>query len=187
MKTLKRRLIPLFLWLLVPAVLLTDPSVIAAGEKSSPEGLLKAAYIYNFAKFVDWPATSFKDSDSPLIIAIVGRDPMEDALKALEGKEVQGRKISVFFWNKVENLLPCHILYVGFSEQRNLAAIFQKTRDWDVLTVGEAEGFILSGGIILFFLEENKIRFEINNDMAFWNNLRISSRLMQLSRTPKKN
>ncbi|MBN1141146.1 MAG: YfiR family protein, partial [Deltaproteobacteria bacterium] len=149
--------------------------------------LLKAAYIYNFAKFVEWPAASFNAPDSPLTIAIVGRDPMAEALKTLEGKEVRGRRIAVFRWEHLEQSAPCHILYIGSSERKNLGAIFKKVAAWDVLTVGAMEEFIHQGGIIMFFLEKNKVRFEINPDMASWKKLHISSHLMRLSRSPEKN
>lgn len=181
-----KSLLTTFLFLSISGTLQADPHGVFSQGNPSPEQLVKAAYIYNFAKFVEWPPTCFEKPESPLKIAIVGRDPMSKALETLRGKTVQGRNIVVFRWEQPQLLAPCHILYIAASERKKLDAIFKRIAGWDVLTVGETEDFIPMGGIILFFPEASRIRFEINRDMASWKNLRISSHLMRLSKSPTR-
>jgi YfiR/HmsC-like len=144
---------------------------------------VKAAFLYNFAKFVDWPAESFADSSAPLIIGVVGTDPFGRALdEAINGKSVSGRQLTVRRLKWGQNLRGCHVLFISSSERQRLPQIMQSLRGSSVLTVGDVEEFIQQGGIINFILEASKVRFEINSRVADQAGLKISSKLLQLGK-----
>lgn len=174
--------------LFVVIVLCIPASDIKKAYAKSPalqEYQVKAAFLYNFAKFIEWPAEAFKDANNFLIIGIIGRDPFGDALDVLEQKSIAGRKILIRRFASVEDLQRCHILFISNSEKENLPNIFKAIRKWHVLTVGEMKGFPQSGGMVNFILVDNKIQFEINVDAAQQANLRISSQLLKLARIVK--
>jgi hypothetical protein len=134
---------------------------------------------------VDWPE-AFEYSDEPMVIAIFGKDPFGPVLeRTLHGRLVRGRSVIIRRPTRIEDLLPCQILFVSSSEQNRLAAILRALRGASVLTVGEAEGFLQVGGMIAFLVEHDKVRFEINEDAARRNRLRIDSRLLTLAKAPK--
>lgn len=151
------------------------------------EGEVKAAFVYNFAKFVDWPPQAFADPSSPIIIGIVADDSFGDALdRAVEGKIVQGRKIVVKRWSRDQSFPHCHILFISSTESNFLKEIFQKIKGSSVLTIGEADGFAQQGGMINLVLSDNKVRFEINQKNAESAGLNISSKLLTLAKTVLK-
>ena len=144
---------------------------------------IKAAFLYNFAKFVEWPPEAFSDAKSPIVIAILGEDPFDPSLEEIiAGKTVQGRPLVVKHWKNLDGSWQCHILFVSASARGFLGDIFQKTGLSNVLTVGEMEGFAQRGGMINFILFENKVRFEINHKAAESAGLKISSKLLSLAR-----
>ena len=157
-----------------------------AKSPASQEYQVKAGFLFNFAKFIEWPADAFKDANNFLIIGIIGRDPFGDALDVLEQKSIADRKILIRRFASVEDLQRCHILFISNSEKENLPNIFKAIRKWHILTVGEMKGFPQSGGMINFILVDNKIQFEINVDAAQRANLRISSQLLKLARIVKE-
>jgi hypothetical protein len=155
----------------------------ASAEGPSREYAVKAAFIYNFAQFIEWPADAFKDATSPLVIGIVGDDPFQGALeKAVSGKTVGGRAFSIRHLAADDDLKSCHILFLAASESGKTIEILRKLGGLSVLTIGETDDFPWSGGVIRFFLEDNKVRFEINPDAAESSKLKISSKLMKLAR-----
>ena len=142
----------------------------------------KAVFLYNFAKFVEWPAESFSDADAPIIIGILGNDPFGKVIDgAIKDKTVKGRKLSIKRFEKIEDVAVCHILFISSSEEKYLPAIMETLKDSSILTVGEVKQFAQRGGIINFILKENKIRFEINVDAAERAKLKISSKLLKLA------
>jgi len=143
---------------------------------------VKAAFLYNFAKFVEWPPGAFPDPNSPLIIGVVGEDPFGEALDfAVAGKLVQGRPLEVRRWRRFENVDSCHILLFSSSDRRTLPESLRQLGSLPVLTVGEPEEFIEAGGVLRFLLENNRVRFDINNLNAKKAGLKISSRLLALA------
>jgi hypothetical protein len=163
----------------------------AVAQSQSPpeyqEYQVKAAFLYNFAKFVEWPAESFKDAQAPLILGILGKDPFGESLDRLRDQNIQGRKLLIKRSDKVEDLAKCHILFISAAEKEHLSAILKITRDWHVLTVGDTKGLIQSGVIINFIIIEKKIRFEINTDAAQRAGLKISAQLLKLAKIHKEN
>lgn len=169
---------------LVAAGALTG-SVPQARAQSEPptEYQIKAAFLYNFAKFVEWPADTFADPHAPLVLGIVGEDPFGSALDKLAvDKTVNGRGLVIKRLKQGPDLRNCHILFVSSSERKRIPQILGSLQGASVLTVGETERFAQSGGVIDFILEENKVRFEINSDAAARARLNISSKLLALAR-----
>ncbi len=150
----------------------------------SREYAIKAAYLYQFGRYVEWPAQSFADNRSPLIIGVLGTDPFGGILEEIaRTKRIEGRPIVVRRFTSMADYPACHILFITSSvgpEQK--AAAIQKAQGTHTLLVGEEPGFVEHGGTINFFLEENKIRFEINAEVAKKNQLKISSKLLSLAK-----
>lgn len=171
-------------WLLCLLLIFTCGSFASSvGGEEPAEHQLKAAFLYNFTQFVDWPAAAFSSIDAPFAVAVIGADPFEGGLeRIMEGKSVRGRRIVVRHFGSLEELGTCHLLYVSRSEDELLPALFQQLAGKSVLTVGETDGFPWAGGTIRFFIQENKIRFEISPASAERARLKISSKLMKLAR-----
>lgn len=153
-----------------------------AQASSSREYAIKAVFLYNFAKFVEWPSRSFEDSTTPIILCILGKDPFGVFLKPIKDKTVKGKKIIVKYSSKIEDMEKCHVLFVGESEDKQLVRILARIRDWNVLTVSDIGDFAQRGGIIGLTREKDEIHFEINLDASKIAGLRISSRLLKLAR-----
>lgn len=156
------------------------PHQAPAQSLSSREYEIKAAYLYNFIKYVDWP--SYGDT---ITIGVLGYDPFGTALAPLNSKVVKGRRLVIRHFDSVREAQQCQIIFVSSSEKQRLQEIFESLRFARVLTVGETQGFADGGGIINFIEENNKIRFEINAEAARRTGLNISSELLKLARLVK--
>jgi YfiR/HmsC-like len=158
----------------------------ASDASDSSEYLIKAGFIYNFAKFVDWPSAAFAQPDSPIVIGILGTDPFGNLIdRIIENKKIGARGLVVkrLKWGTdLKDLKECKILFVGTSEKAHLDDLLQIVKTLPILTVGEAPGFAERGGVIRFVLEDNRVRFEINVEAAHQADLTISSRLLTLAR-----
>lgn len=142
---------------------------------------IKAAFLYNFAKFVEWPADVSRGQDV-LTIALLGRDPFGPVLdQMVTDKTVRGRRIVVRRIASVEEAQGCQIVYVGASEERHLGEIIRSLAGRSVLTIGETDEFTSRGGIISFRLEEQKVRFAVNLQAAERARLTLSSQLLRLA------
>lgn len=154
--------------------------------EDSSEYLIKAGFIYNFAKFVQWPQAAFAQPDSPIVIGILGTDPFGSMLdRVVAGKKIGGRSFVIrrLEWGKdAANLKECDILFVSSSERKHMADVVHTVKHLPVLTIGEAPGFAAGGGVIRFVIEDNRVRFEINVDAAHDAGLDISSRLLTLAK-----
>lgn len=158
----------------------------ALDSSDSSEYLIKAGFIYNFAKFVEWPSTSFAQPDSPIVIGILGTDPFGGIIDRIVGdKKIGGRGFVVkrLKWAKdFKDLKDCNILFVSSSEKEHMDDVIRMLRWLPILTIGETPGFAERGGIIRFTLEDNRVRLEANVEAARQANLTISSRLLTLAR-----
>jgi len=161
----------------------------AGDAPDSSEYLIKAGFIYNFAKFVEWPSTAFAEPDSPIVIGVLGTDPFGDIINhVVEGKKIgtRGFVIRRFKWSKElkdsKDFKECRILFVSSSEKLHFEEIVDAVKGLPILTVGETPGFAERGGMIRLMLEDNRVRFEVNVDAAHDGNLNISSRLLTLAR-----
>jgi hypothetical protein len=148
---------------------------------------VKAAFLYNFAKFVDWPAQAFHGPEDPICICIVGQNPFENSLEAVvRGQKVGGRSFRVRQISDISNKPDCHILFVCAAEQKRFQSMAGNLMGLAVLTVGESPRFATDGGVINLKLEGGKVRFEINMDAAEQAQLHISSKLLSLAEVIRK-
>lgn len=152
----------------------------AAPGQTSNEYQVKAAFLFNFAKFIEWPSDAI---NGQLVLGILGDDPFRGSVdQIVRGKLANGYRLTVRRLKWGDNLRNCNILFVSSSEQKRLPQILEALRGANVLTVGESSHFNRAGGIIRFFIQDKTVRFEINPDAASQTRLRISSKLMALSR-----
>jgi YfiR/HmsC-like len=143
---------------------------------------LKAAFLFNFAKFVDWPAGSFASPQTPFSICVLGPDPFGRTLDdSLAGKTLSGRAIQVRRCQTDAETRSCQIVFASRSQSHRLPEILQSLKGTNVLLVGESDDFAASGGAIEFFLQEDHVRFRINPDAASRAGIMISSKLLSLA------
>jgi hypothetical protein len=144
---------------------------------------IKAGFLYNFAKFIEWPAQAFPDAHAPITIGILGQDPFGDILdQAIKGQVINGRKLAIRRLKGIGDLKACHILFISSSEKKHLTHILEGLKASSVLTVGEIDGFTQRGGIIKFTVAESQVRLEINVDLAQQAGLKISAKLLALAK-----
>ena len=174
-----QRLILSFFWVILATAFVSKASSQAL---QMPEYLVKATFLYNFAKFTQWPDEAFEAPGSPLRICILGDGRFGDAFENIKGKTVGGRPLSIRFCRDFDESKGCHVLFIGYSEENHVSEILGKLEDRSCLTVGDAAGFVRSGGMLGFFLENNKVRFEANLSAIERSRLSISSRLLRLAR-----
>ncbi len=141
---------------------------------------LKAAFLFNFTKFVEWPATRFADDASPIVIGVLGRNPFEGELaNIVKGRAVNGRGIAVKSVTGADDLLTVHLLFVPGGEEPLLrAAAWQNAA---IVTVGESAAFAALSGTITFKPEGDKVRFDINLETAERDQLKFSAQLLKLA------
>ncbi|HKX29445.1 MAG TPA: YfiR family protein [Blastocatellia bacterium] len=167
------------------AVASPDPNGNAQTQPASVSQI-KAAYLYNFAKLVEWPADAFKDADSPVVLGLVGDEPFGEILdQNMAGRKANGRKVVIVRLKASDNLRACHLLFISASEKSRVPQILAGLKGANVLTVAEIPHFAQSGGIINFFQEEKRVQFEINVEAAERAKLKISSRLLSLAKLVK--
>lgn len=161
---------------------LVAPRAVRAQETLS-EYQVKAAYLFNFLKFVEWPSDAFGDPLAPFVIGVVGEDPFGNALpQVVLGKTVQGRDLVVHVYRPGEDFRNAHILFVSASEKKKFSAILATLHGSSALTVSDAPGFLNAGGMIQFLNEDGRIRFGINVDAASRARLKMSSKLLSLAK-----
>jgi hypothetical protein len=149
----------------------------------TPEYEVKAAFLYNFMQFVEWPETAFAAAEAPVCIGVLGDDPFGSALEEIvRGETVGDRPLVVHRSREVTDLIECQVVFISKSEEGRMPALLDALEPRPVLTVGEVAGFARSGGIINFYLEESRVRFEINAKVAQRQGLRMSSQLLNLGR-----
>ena len=160
---------------------------IVAAEPAAEEYHVKGAYLLNFAKFVEWPEQVFKGPGAPIAICIVGQNPFGPGLeKAAQATVVANRPVIVRQLADSQQASQCQIAFVSSSERKLTRTLLQAADGASVLTVGESDNFIASGGVIDFKLDGDKVRIEINTGAADRAKLRISAKLLSLAQAGKK-
>jgi hypothetical protein len=149
----------------------------------SREYLIKAAILFNFAKFAAWPEAAFSHPGAPLRICVLGDDPFGEALDSLAGKQVRHRPLATKRIASVEGAPQCHILFVSASEESRIPAILDYVGKLPILTVADMSRFANSGGIIALKEVDNRSRIEINLGAAEQAGLKLSSKLLRLADT----
>jgi len=145
---------------------------------------VKAAFIYNFTKYVAWPSSVFESGASPIVVGEVGADSLDGALESTLGsRTVDGRRFVVKHFHWGQDLSGCQVLFVPSSEMSSASQLSQ-LKDRPVLVIGESPGFAKRFGIINFVLDANHLRFEINAQAAREAGLTISSKLLTLGKPP---
>lgn len=150
-------------------------------QKASPDAL-KAAFVFQFANYVQWPESKFKDASAPIIIGIAHNDDMSKALAAaVKGKSVAGRAVEVVEVTDEASASGCHILFIDSQDDGRVDDFLKFAVSKPVLTVSDDSNFTEEGGIIRLFERDNKLRIEINVDEAGRSGLTISSKLLSLA------
>ena len=155
----------------------------ASTQSEQAEYEIKAAFLLNFTKFVEWPATSFADANAPIVLDIIGKDPFGNSLDGIvEGQFVQGRGVVVRRERPGEYLRSSQIAFIDDSEKARVPEILGSLQGFSVLTVSDIDGFAEEGGVIQFVIEEDRVRFVINLEAASRAKLKINSKLLALAR-----
>jgi len=155
----------------------------AARAQSATEYQVKAAFLFNFAKFVEWPADAFSSPDAPLQICLLGPDPFgPDFEQLIVDKVVNAHRIEVIHPSGIAQARSCHLLFIALSDRQALKDVLLGMKGASVLTVGDQPGFAKMGGMINFVLEDNRVRFEINLKAAEQAHLKLSARLLTVAK-----
>ncbi|HZR20379.1 MAG TPA: YfiR family protein [Verrucomicrobiae bacterium] len=158
----------------------------AYGATSVSEYQLKAAFLYNFTKFVDWPPKAFLVPDAPIVIGIVGDDPFGNEIDDLvRGEVVRDHALIVKRIPPDGDLRSCHVLFISRSEKERLPALLSQLKESPVLTVSDMDRFGEQGGIINLVLENKAVKIEINPTAAERAGLQVSAKLLRLARLVK--
>jgi len=150
-------------------------------ETASGEYNLKAAFIFNFSKFVEWPLNAFHGKGD-FCIATLGRSPLDRSLAALSGRQVQGRTIVFRQVSSVEEASQCQVLFIARSELSRLDAILENLGDLPVLTIADRDDFCRRGGMLSLYQDGGRIAFEVNLHESQRCRLKVSSQLLKLAR-----
>jgi hypothetical protein len=176
----ERRLRPAIAWLMALSLLCA-----AAAARPASEYQVKAAFLLNFTRFVEWPETAFADANAPFTVCILGEDPFGSVLDRLvEGQSAGGRKLEVRRLQQPPPAKTCQVLFVS-REEKDAAGIVSGLGP-GILTVGESDGFLRAGGMIGFVVEGHKVRFDINHRAAAKASLTLSAKLLGVARSVQK-
>ncbi len=166
---------PVLLVFYVLTVILAGP-IDCRAEDYREEYEVKAAFIYNFIRFIEWT----NDAGAEMAVCVAGDNPFGAALNKISGKTVRGKKIVI---RQVEDIdgSGCNVLFIGSSEEWHISQIARDLSGLNILTIGDTKGYARKGIIINFYMEGNRVRFEINTEAAEKSGLRISSKLLGLA------
>jgi hypothetical protein len=166
---------------LVCASLFCRELVLPVQSAPAAEYQVKAVFLFNFAQFVDWPASAFPQSQTPLVIGVLGQDPFGPYLdETVRGERVNNRPLTVRRYRRVEEIQTCHVLFISGSEADRMDQILASLKYRKILTVADAEGAAGARVMIRFVNQQNKIRLRINAEASRAANLTISSKLLRL-------
>lgn len=180
------------------ALLFLSPAVTPAAEPIpdhhrsvavSKEYRLKAAFIFHFLRYTTWPDKAFDgDEDAPFLFGLIGKNPFEDHLKELlDEKEIHGRKIRYKTCKNAEEAATCHALFLSPDALKTHPELLSELREKPILLIGESKNFAADGGMLGFFIEEDKVRFEACRSHINEADLNVSSRLLNLARIVESN
>ncbi|MHC4477697.1 MAG: YfiR family protein [Planctomycetota bacterium] len=169
-----------------------------AHAEDGREYQVKAAFVYNFIKFVDWPKHKIADANHTITVGIIGENPFAKAFDPIKGKKVKGRKLLIKSLPPFKNyrgkytkqqkklykdtLNKCHVLFISRSEKDHFREILALVKNGCVLTVGDSQGLLEAGAVINFTTQDKRVRFEINAHAAKQAKLKIRSQLLRLAK-----
>jgi hypothetical protein len=157
-------------------------TIAVAGQAPPGEYEVKAAFVYNILKFVEWPTSPVDDADR-IHLCVVGEVPESAPFDELDGQDVMGKKLTIRHLTTLANVRECHVLFIASSEDGRLSGIMNALKGASTLTVGDTEGFTQRGVVINFYMEQKRVRFDINAQAARHAGLKISSKLLKLAGT----
>lgn len=158
------------------------------GQKPAPEYQVKAAFLYNFTRFIDWPTTAFRSPTSPFVIGIIGDDPFGGYItEIVKGEKVGNHPIIIQRYHNTRDIINCHMLFVNPPATARVKDIVTLIGRRSILTVSDMENFTAYGGMVNFYKENNKIRFEVNVASSRSAHLEISSKLLTVARITTDN
>jgi hypothetical protein len=158
---------------------------VRAEEPKPDEYQMKAVFLYNFAKFIDWPEESLRDKDT-FNVCILGDSPFENNFKNLQGKAVRGKELDIKYCRTLQEITNCDLLFICSSEKKNLPRILRSLNEKNILTIGDTKDFAEGGVMINFYIEDDKVRFEVNLDAVKRSKLQISTKLLKIARVIKE-
>jgi hypothetical protein len=167
------------------AALLLVPGATPIWAQASPtvEYQVKAAFLLNFAKFVEWPSDAFQSEKAPILFCVFRHDPFGSALdEILQGKTINNREVLARRINDPPDLKSCQLVFLSEPEDSHLPEVLSSLKSTSALVVGESDRFAERGGGIQFFLEEKRLRFAVNVDAVQKARLTVSSKLLALAR-----
>ncbi len=165
------------------ALLVIATSFAPAWPQASSEPAVKAGFVYNFAKFTEWPPGAF---NGPQVgVCLIGADPLGAVTTLLDGRPLQGRTIAVRRQVRGDDIKTCSIVFITEVDERRQAEALRAVHGLPVLTVGDADGFIDAGGQIGLVAVDNRIQFEVNLEIAYRAGLKINSQLLKLAHAVK--
>ena len=157
------------------------PAVARSDESGQEGALLKAVFVYNFAKLTSWPSGTWQDARSTLNLCVSGSDKLADSLQKLRHETIGGRLVSIEAMSATRPGRPCHVVYYARSEKDAVVGAITQMRDEPVLTISEVEGFAESGGMIQLYQDKDRIRFMVNHAATAAAGLKLSAALLDLA------
>lgn len=170
--------------IIVSMVVLSVSSINQSKAQQYTEYEVKAAYIYNFINFIQWPNSAFSSTEAKFVIGIYGYDPFKGILdEVFRNKLLQNREWEIKYFSSVKDISDCHILLISDISQTELITVLEKIKNKPILSIGnQIDNFCDLGGIVNFSKQNEQHRFEINNNQAVNNNLKINPKLLFLSK-----
>lgn len=164
------------------ALFVVLPCLRGSAQKTS-DAQVEAAYIYNFAKFIEWPAQKFSSANAPIRFCVLNDFAFQPFLeRTVSGKSISGHPLEVVLIRDASEGVQCHVLYINSAQERQVRRAFELLRNSSVLTVGETDAFVEEGGVINFFLQDDQVQFRINHKAAKQSSLYLSSRLLSVAK-----
>jgi hypothetical protein len=178
-------------WRILTSLLLllftSASAALVSAQSPLPEADVKAAFLYNFTKFIEWPADAFAKEDSPFVVGVFGDDEFTATLaKLLDGKKAHGHSFIVRRLTQNGEAKGCQLLFFRAQEGRRLGAIYETIKQSPILIVGESDGLLDAGGMINLLFEDKQLRFEVNPAPAENARLTVSSKLLRLAKNVRK-
>jgi hypothetical protein len=170
------------------AVLLCASGIARAEEAPSLEYKVKAAFLFNFLKFVEWPPPKASEATAPITIAVLGEDKFGAAFNEITSRKIKDRSIAIkrfadFNTDEAKaQLSQCQLVFISADQQKYTKDIIELLKKKPVLIVGETPGFLEVGGMVNFIMQEGKVCFELNQDTAEVSDLKMASQLMRLAK-----
>jgi hypothetical protein len=179
---LRRKLLPTLCCALSIALIGGGFSPLRA-EGDLGEYQVKAGFLVNFARFVEWPPEVMKDPSASLKVCIAGSDPFHGELdRIVQGKKIGSHPLEAMHVSRNQAARGCQVLFISFAEKKRIPEILTELAALPILTVGESNGFLQHGGMIGLIVEDERVKFEVNLEAAAKAGLKVSSRLLFLAK-----